>query len=76
MSIVRGAAVQLTPVLYSREGTVDKVARKIQQLGRQGAAAVNTFLGAYYTTSLFVAGGSACRARSTNSAAVSWAPRR
>ena len=36
MSIVRGAAVQLTPVLYSREGMVDKVARKIQQLGRQG----------------------------------------
>jgi Cupin domain len=30
MRIVKAAAVQLSPVLYSREGTVDKVVRKIQ----------------------------------------------
>jgi hypothetical protein len=32
MKIVKAAAVQLSPVLYSREGTVEKVARKIQKL--------------------------------------------
>src|SRR5688572_16735668 len=36
MKTVRAAAVQLSPVLYSREGTVDKVVQKIQQLGRAG----------------------------------------
>src|SRR5574339_1039029 len=36
MRVVKAAAVQLSPVLYSREGTVDKVVRKIQELGRQG----------------------------------------
>ena len=36
MRVVRAAAVQLSPVLYSREGTVEKVARKIHELGRQG----------------------------------------
>lgn len=36
MTIVRAAAVQISPVLYSREGTVDKVVRKILELGRQG----------------------------------------
>src|SRR5690349_23203621 len=36
MRIVRAAAVQLSPVLYSREGTVEKVARKIHELGQQG----------------------------------------
>jgi len=35
MQIVRAAAVQLSPVLYSREGTVDKVVRRIHQLGRE-----------------------------------------
>jgi hypothetical protein len=30
-----GCAVQLTPVLYSREGTADKVVRTIHELGRQ-----------------------------------------
>jgi nitrilase len=34
--IIRVAAVQLSPVLYSREGTVDKVVAKIRELGRQG----------------------------------------
>src|ERR687894_451092 len=36
MSVVKAAAVQLSPVLYSREGTVEKVVRKIHELGRQG----------------------------------------
>src|SRR5215207_6754002 len=36
MKVVKAAAVQLSPVLYSREGTVEKVVRKIQELGRLG----------------------------------------
>jgi nitrilase len=36
MRIVKAAAVQLSPVLFSREGTVDKVVRKIVELGRLG----------------------------------------
>lgn len=36
MKVVRAAAVQMSPVLYSREGTVEKVVRKIHELGRQG----------------------------------------
>jgi len=36
MRIVSAAGVQLSPVLYSREGTVDKVVRKIHELGRLG----------------------------------------
>jgi nitrilase len=36
MTMVKAAAVQMSPVLYSREGTVDKVVRKILDLGRQG----------------------------------------
>ena len=36
MRTVKAAAVQLSPVLYSREGTVDKVVRTIHELGRQG----------------------------------------
>jgi aliphatic nitrilase len=36
MKVVKAAAVQLSPVLYSREGTVDKVVRKIHELGQQG----------------------------------------
>ena len=36
MSDVKAAAVQLSPVLYSRDGTVDKVVRKIHELGQQG----------------------------------------
>ncbi|MFT4437720.1 nitrilase-related carbon-nitrogen hydrolase [Caballeronia sp. 15715] len=36
MTIVKAAAVQISPVLYSREGTVDKVVKKILELGRQG----------------------------------------
>ena len=36
MRIVKAAAVQLSPVLYSRKGTVDKIVRKIHELGQQG----------------------------------------
>jgi nitrilase len=36
MRVVRAAGVQLSPVLYSREGTVEKVVRKIHELGQQG----------------------------------------
>lgn len=36
MNIVRAAAVQISPVLYSREATVEKVVRKILELGQQG----------------------------------------
>jgi len=36
MRIVKAAAVQLSPVLYSREGTVDKVVRTIHELGKDG----------------------------------------
>jgi nitrilase len=36
MRLVKAAAVQLSPVLYSREGTVEKVVRTIHDLGQQG----------------------------------------
>jgi aliphatic nitrilase len=36
MTVIKAAAVQLSPVLYSREGTVDKVCRQILTLGREG----------------------------------------
>jgi nitrilase len=36
MTVIKAAAVQLSPVLYSREGTVDKVCKNILALGRQG----------------------------------------
>ena len=36
MIIIKAAAVQISPVLYSREGTVDKVVQKIIELGRRG----------------------------------------
>ena len=35
MTVIRAAAVQLSPVLYSREGTVERVVKKIEQLARQ-----------------------------------------
>jgi nitrilase len=35
-NIVKAAAVQISPVLYSRQGTVEKVVRKIRELGRLG----------------------------------------
>ncbi|MBB5330330.1 nitrilase-related carbon-nitrogen hydrolase [Tunturiibacter gelidoferens] len=36
MNIVKAAAVQISPVLYSREGTVDKIIAKIHELGKLG----------------------------------------
>jgi nitrilase len=36
MRTVTAAAVQISPVLYSREGTVDTIVRQIRQLGQQG----------------------------------------
>ena len=36
MRVIRAAAVQLSPVLYSREGTVEKVVNLIHELGREG----------------------------------------
>jgi nitrilase len=35
-TIVKAAAVQISPVLYSRQGTVERVVKKIRQLGKQG----------------------------------------
>jgi hypothetical protein len=36
MTIIKAAAVQISPVLYSREGTVNRVVSKIIELGREG----------------------------------------
>ncbi|TDF63977.1 carbon-nitrogen hydrolase family protein [Cupriavidus sp. L7L] len=36
MTVIKAAAVQISPVLYSREATVDKVVRKIRELGEKG----------------------------------------
>ena len=36
MRVIKAAAVQLSPDLYSREGTVEKVVQKIRALGQQG----------------------------------------
>lgn len=36
MQVVKAAAVQLKPVLHSRDGTVEKIVQKIRALGRQG----------------------------------------
>ncbi len=36
MNTIRAAAVQISPVLYSREGTVERVVGKIEQLSRHG----------------------------------------
>src|SRR5215471_7713069 len=35
-TVVKAAAVQISPVLYSRQGTVEKVVKKIRELGKQG----------------------------------------
>ena len=34
--IIKAAAVQISPVLYSREGTVEKICQQIIALGHQG----------------------------------------
>jgi nitrilase len=36
MKVVKAAAVQFSPVLYSREATVEKVVQKVLELGQQG----------------------------------------
>ena len=36
MRVVKAAAVQISPVLYSRDGTVERVVRKIHELGQLG----------------------------------------
>lgn len=36
MTVIKAAAVQFSPVLYSREATVEKVVRKIHELGQLG----------------------------------------
>jgi predicted amidohydrolase len=36
MTVVRAAAVQISPVLYSREGTVERVVAKIDELALKG----------------------------------------
>ena len=35
-TIIKAAAVQISPVLYSRQGTVEKVVKKIRELGEKG----------------------------------------
>ena len=35
-TIIKAAAVQISPVLYSREGTVEKVVKMIRDLVNQG----------------------------------------
>jgi nitrilase len=36
VKVIKAAAVQISPVLYSREATVEKVVQKILELGRKG----------------------------------------
>jgi hypothetical protein len=36
MSVIKAAAVQVSPVLYSREGIVEKVIQKTRELGKLG----------------------------------------
>ena len=36
MKVVKAAAVQISPVLYSRAATVERVVQKIHELGQQG----------------------------------------
>ena len=35
-TIIKAAAVQISPMLYSRQGTVEKVVKKIGELGERG----------------------------------------
>lgn len=36
MKVVKAAAVQISPVLYSRDGMIEKIVRKILELGEHG----------------------------------------
>jgi nitrilase len=54
--VVKVAAVQISPVLYSREGTVKKVMNKIRELGKKGVQFV-TFpetITSYYSCFSFI----------------------
>ena len=53
---VKAAAVQISPVLYSRRGTVEKVVQKIRELGEKGVqyAAFAETLVPYYPYFSFV----------------------
>ena len=55
-TIVKAAAVQISPVLYSRQGTVEKVIKKILELGEKGVqyAALPETLVPYYPYFSFV----------------------
>ena len=35
-TVVKAAAVQISPVLYSRQGTVEKIVKKVRELSKQG----------------------------------------
>lgn len=56
MTTIKAAAVQISPVLYSREGTVKKVVEKIMELGRQSVqfATFSEALVPYYPYFSFV----------------------
>jgi aliphatic nitrilase len=56
MTVIRAAAVQISPVLYSREGTINKVVRRILELGREGVqfAAFSETIVPYYPYFSFV----------------------
>ena len=38
MTLIKAAAVQIIPVLYSRDGTVERIVAKIDELGRNCSA--------------------------------------
>jgi nitrilase len=54
--VIKAAAVQISPVLYSREGTIGKVADKIRELGKQGVqfATFSETLVPYYPYFAFI----------------------
>jgi aliphatic nitrilase len=56
MKIVKAGAVQISPVLYSREATIEKIVRKIHELGRKGVqfATFPETVVPYYPYFLFV----------------------
>ena len=58
-TIVKAAAVQISPVLYSRQGTVGKVVKKIRELGEKGVqfATFSETLVPYYPYFSFVQSG-------------------
>jgi nitrilase len=67
MRVVKAAAVQLSPVLYSREGMVEKVVRTTQELGHQqvGFATFPETVVPYYP--IFLSSSLPCRTSSDQS---------